>query len=171
MNDKQFLIRYANPSDISTIMELIWLKAEFDGCRHLVEATPEKIEETLFCENPLAFVLLAEIDGSPIGFATYHRIYSTFLAQPGIWLDDLYIKAEYRNGGVGEALINYLCQITKKIGGKRIDWIVAVNNTPAIKFYEKMGAKILHDTRFFRLDKEAIGTRASIFTKHPKPRI
>ena len=133
MINKDFLIRDANSSDISTLMELIWLKAEFDGCLDFLEATPKKLEETLFCENPLAFVLLAEINENTIGFA-YHQIYSTFLAQPGIWLDDLYIKADYRRLGAGEALIKRLCQITEKIGGGRIDWIVAVNNAPAIEF-------------------------------------
>ncbi|WP_414583796.1 N-acetyltransferase family protein [Scytonema sp. PCC 10023] len=156
MDNKQFLIRDANPNDISTLMELIRLMAEFEGCLDFLEATPKKLEDTLFCENPLAFVLLAEMNGNAIGFATYHRIYSTFLAQPGIWLDDLYIKAEYRRLGVGEALIKRLCQITQKIEGGRIDWIVAVNNTPAIKFYEKMGAKIIQQVRLCRLDREAI---------------
>ena len=156
MNNKEFLIRDANSSDISTLMELIRLKAEFDGCLDFLEATPKKLEDTLFCENPLAFVLLAEINGNAIGFATYHRIYSTFLVLPGIWLDDLYIKAEYRRLGVGEALIKRLCQITHKIGGGRIDWIVAVNNTPAIQFYEKMGAQIIQQVRLCRLDREAI---------------
>lgn len=156
MNNKEFLIRDANSSDISTLMELIRLKAEFDGCLDFLEATPKKLEDTLFCENPLAFVLLAEINGNAIGFATYHRIYSTFLVLPGIWLDDLYIKAEYRRLGVGEALIKRLCQITQKIEGGRIDWIVAVNNTPAIQFYEKMGAQIIQQVRLCRLDREAI---------------
>lgn len=156
MNNSQLLIRQANQSDIPTIMELIRLKAEFDGCPETVEATPQKLEDTLFSEHPLAFVLLAEIDGSPIGFATYHRIYSTFLSQPGLWLDDLYIKAEYRNRGTGKALIGYLCQITQKIGGGRIDWTVAVNNPQAIKFYEKMGARLMQKVRLCRLDREAI---------------
>lgn len=156
MNHKQFFIRDANSSDISTLMELIQLKAEFDGCLDFLEATPKKLEDSLFCENPLAFVLLAEIDGNAIGFATYHWIYSTFLAQPGIWLDDLYIKAEYRRLGIGEALIKRLCQITQKIEGGRIDWIVAVNNTPAMEFYEKMGAKIMQQVRLCRLEREAI---------------
>ena len=156
MHNKQFLIRDANVSDISTIMELIRLKAEFDGCLDFVEATPKKLEDSLFCENPLAFVLLAEIDGNAIGIATYHQIYSTFLAQCGIWLDDLYIKAEYRRLGIGEALIKRLCEITQKIEGGRIDWIVAVNNTPAMEFYEKMGAKIMQQVRLCRLEREAI---------------
>ncbi|NJM69299.1 MAG: GNAT family N-acetyltransferase [Scytonema sp. RU_4_4] len=156
MHNQNLLIRDAKVGDISIIMELIKLKAEFDGCLDFVEATPKKLEETLFCEKPLAFVLLAELDKNPIGFATYHQIYSTFLAQPGIWLDDLYIKAEYRRLGIGEALTKSLCQMTQKIGGGRIDWTVATHNAPAIQFYEKIGAKIIQKVRLCRLNREAI---------------
>jgi ribosomal protein S18 acetylase RimI-like enzyme len=162
MHNQQFLIRDANVRDVSTIMELLKLKAKFDGCPDFLKATPKKLEETLFCEKPLAFVLLAELDKNAIGFATYHQIYSTFLAQPGIWLDDLYIKAEYRNRGIGEALIKRLCEMTQKIGGGRIDWTVAVNNTPAIQFYEKMGAQIIQRVRLCRLDREAIARRVYV---------
>lgn len=162
MNNKHLLIRQANLSDIPTIVELLRLKAEFDGCPESIEATPFKLENTLFCENPLAFVLLAEIDGNPIGFATYHRIYSTFQAQPGIWLDDLYIKAEYRGHGAGEALIIRLCQIAQEIGAFRIDWTVATDNARAIKFYERMGAKIREKVRLCRLEPEAIARHACL---------
>ncbi|KAF3887219.1 MULTISPECIES: GNAT family N-acetyltransferase [Nostocales] len=156
MNEEKLLIRQATKDDISIVMELILLKAEFDGCLAALEATPQKLEDTIFCQNPLAFVLLAEIDENAIGFASYHRIYSTFLAKPGIWLDDLYIKAEYRHCGVGTALINHLCRIAQHIGGARIDWIVKVNNVPAVKFYEKMGAKIIQQVRLCRLEREVI---------------
>ncbi|KYC40029.1 GCN5 family acetyltransferase [Scytonema hofmannii PCC 7110] len=161
MNEQQILIRHATTDDISTIMELILLKAEFDGCLDSLEATPQKLEDTIFCQNPLAFILLAEIDENAIGFASYHRIYSTFLAKPGIWLDDLYIKAEYRHCGVGTALINHLCRINENMGGARIDWIVRANNLPAVKFYEKMGAKIIERVRLCRLEREAIATTAN----------
>ena len=152
----QLSIREAKANDIPLIIDLIHLKAEFDGCPESVEATPQKLEETLFSQQPLAFVLLAQSDGNSVGFATYHRIYSTFLAQPGIWLDDLYIKAEYRRRGIGEALIEHLCQEAQKIGGGRIDWTVAVDNSPAIQFYEKMGAKVKQSVRVCRLDRQAI---------------
>jgi len=152
MQINQVLIRHANPNDIYNIMELIQLKAEFDGCVEFVEATPNKIENTLFCDNPLAFVLLAEINKEQIGFATYHWIYSTFLAQPGIWLDDLYIKGEYRSNGIGEMLIKNLYQIAQSKGCGRIDWTVAATNAPAIKFYERMGARIQQNVRLCRLN-------------------
>ncbi|BAZ48486.1 GCN5-related N-acetyltransferase [Nostoc sp. NIES-4103] len=149
-------IRDANQRDIPTIMELIYLKAEFDGCPESVEATPEQLEIDLFGEQPLAFVLLAEVDGHVIGLATYHFIYSTFLAKPGIWLDDLYVKAEYRSQQVGQALMLRLRQIAQAKGCGRIDWTVAVSNERGIKFYEKIGATIINKVRLCRLNSQAI---------------
>ncbi|QSJ19285.1 GNAT family N-acetyltransferase [Nostoc sp. UHCC 0702] len=150
------LIRDANHRDIPTIMELIHLKAEFDGCPESVEATPEKLKIDLFGEYPLAFVLLAEVDGHAIGLATYHFNYSTFLAKPGIWLDDLYVIAEYRSQQVGQALMLRLRQIAQAKGCGRIDWTVAVSNERGIKFYEKMGANIINKVRLCRLTIQAI---------------
>ncbi|MBD2516642.1 GNAT family N-acetyltransferase [Nostoc sp. FACHB-973] len=156
MAGTNILIRYANQQDIPAIMELIYLKAEFDGCPESVEATPQKLEVDLFGEKPLAFVLLAEVDGDAIGLATYHFIYSTFLAKPGIWLDDLYVKAEHRNHKIGEALILRLRQIGQEKGCGRIDWTVAVSNERGIKFYQRIGAKIIKKVRLCRLDSQAI---------------
>ena len=161
MNTTQFSIREAKVSDIPLIIDLIHLKAQFDGCPESVKATPQRLEETLFNQQPLAFVLLAQSDGNPVGFATYHHIYSTFLAQPGIWLDDLYIKTEYRRRGIGEALIERLCQEAQKIDGGRIDWTVAVNNSSAIQFYEKMGANLKQSVRVCRLERQAIDRHTS----------
>jgi ribosomal protein S18 acetylase RimI-like enzyme len=146
------LIRNANQKDIPAIIELIYLKAEFDGCPESVKATPQKLEIDLFGEKPLAFVLLAEIDSDIIGLATYHFIYSTFLAKPGIWLDDLYVKAEYRNNKFGEALMLHLRQIGQEKGCGRIDWTVAVSNERGIKFYERIGANIINKVRLCRLN-------------------
>ncbi len=153
---RNILIRDANQRDIPAIMELIYLKAEFDGCPKSVEATPQKLEIDLFGETPLAFVLLAEVDGDIIGLATYHFIYSTFLAKPGIWLDDLYVKAEYRSDQVGQALMLRLRQIAKEKGCGRIDWTVAVSNERGINFYEKIGAKIMNKTKLCRLDGQIL---------------
>lgn len=156
---EQILIRDAQQKDIHTIIELIQLKAEFDGCRESVEATPDKLEADLFGEQPLALVLLAEIDGNTIGFATYHFIYSTFLAKSGIWLDDLYVKAEYRSNKVGQALMLRLCQIAQEKGCGRIDWTVAVSNERGIKFYEKIGATLVQRARLCRLNSKAIASK------------
>ena len=143
-------------------MELIRLKAEFDGCPESVQATPEKLENDFFGQKPLAFVLLAEIDQNPVGFATYHFTYSSFLAKPGIWLDDLYIKAEHRSNGIGEKLIQHLCEIAQLKGCGRIDWTVAANNERGIKFYHKIGAKIIQKVRLCRLDSKAISSNSHL---------
>lgn len=152
MNGRNISIRHASQRDIPAIMELIYLKAEFDGCPESVEATPQKLEIDLFGEKPLAFVLLAEVDGVAVGLATYHFIYSTFLAQPGIWLDDLYVKPEHRSHRVGQALMVRLHQIGQEKGCGRIDWTVAVSNERGIKFYERIGAKIINNVKLCRLD-------------------
>ncbi|WP_334734833.1 GNAT family N-acetyltransferase [Nostoc sp.] len=156
MNGRNISIRDANQRDIPTIMELIHLKAEFDGCPESVEATPQKLEIDLFGEKPLAFVLLAEVDGDIIGLVTYHFIYSTFLAKPVIWLDDLYVKAEYRSHKVGQALMLRLGKIRQEKGCSRIDWTVAVSNERGIKFYERIGAKIINKVKLCRLDSQAL---------------
>ena len=151
------VIRNAQSDDISAIIELLQLKAEFDGCPESVEATAQKLKTDLFGETPLAFVLLAEVNGEPIGFATYHFIYSTFLAKPGIWLDDLYLKSAYRSQGIGQSLIDRLRQIAKATGCGRIDWTVATTNDRGINFYERVGAQVRQDIRLCRLDGAAIG--------------
>jgi GNAT superfamily N-acetyltransferase len=156
MSSKNISIRDGNQRDIAAIMELLNLKAEFDGCPESVEAIPQKLEIDLFGEKPLAFVILAEVDGDTIGLATYHFIYSTFLAKPGIWLDDLYVKAEYRSHQVGQALMLRLRQIGKEKGCGRIDWTVAVSNERGIKFYERIGAKIINKVKLCRLDVQAL---------------
>ncbi|MBW4422908.1 MAG: GNAT family N-acetyltransferase [Nostoc desertorum CM1-VF14] len=156
MNSRNISIREANQRDIPAIMELIHLKAEFDGCPKSVEASSQKLEIDLFGEKPLAFVLLAEVDGDAIGLATYHFTYSTFLAKPGIWLDDLYIKAEHRSHRVGQALMLRLRQIGQEKGCGRIDWTVAVSNERGIKFYERIGAKIINKVKLCRLDGQEL---------------
>ena len=162
MSVLNYSIREAKASDISTILELIQLKALFDdGSPASVEATAEKLKNTLFGENPLAQILLAKIDSQAVGFASYYRTYSTFLAQPGIWLDDLFVNAEYRGCGIGEALIQHLCQIAQTTGCSRIDWTVAVANPRGIKFYQRLGAKLRPDLRLCRLDRQAIAQLGS----------
>ncbi len=162
MSEVNISIRQAQLKDIPSIIELIHLKAEFDGCPEAVKATPQKLEEDLFGDQPLAFVLLAEINKDALGFATYHFIYSTFLAKPGIWLDDLYVKAEHRNQRVGELLMLNLCEIAQKKGCGRIDWTVATSNERGIKFYQRMGGKIVETVRLCRLESQAIAHNNNI---------
>jgi GNAT superfamily N-acetyltransferase len=105
MRKTPFVIRQATPGDIPVVLRFIAKKAEFDGCAHEVETTEERLREALFGEKPLAGVLLGEVDGAPVAFASYFATYSTCLTRPGIWLDDLFVDAEWRSRGLGKALL------------------------------------------------------------------
>lgn len=148
-------IRPATMADLDPIFQLLQLKAAFDGYPNSVQATPAQLRQDLFGNPSLVSVLLAEVDGQAVGFASYHSIYSTFLAKPGIWLDDLYLKPDFRGQGLGRALMQRLKQIAQAQGCARLDWTVAATNLEGIKFYEAMGADIFSDLRLCRLDLAA----------------
>ena len=157
-----YRIRTANLADLSDLLALINRKAAFDGCPNSVTATREKLQNTLFSAPPMAYVLLAEdndFSSSPIGFASYHFTYSTFLAQPSIWLDDIFVESAHRNRAIGKQLIEQLCQIAHHRGCGRIDWTVDINNAAGIRFYERMGARLRKEVHLCRLTAEAIAQR------------
>lgn len=153
-------IRPARKSDVDDIFSLIKAKAEFDGCLHLLKAQDKEIEEAFFSSSPKAEAIVAEIDGKIIGIATFYAIYSTFIAKPGIWLDDLFVYVEYRKSGVGAKLITKLCSIALSRGCGRIDWIVARDNENGRGFYDSLGAQLFEEVRHARLDESAINRLA-----------
>jgi GNAT superfamily N-acetyltransferase len=152
MNKSTLKIRIAERNDLETILDFILAKAKFDNAEYALQATLDKLANTLFCDQPLAYVLLAEIENKSIGFALYFYTYSSFLAQPGIWLDDLFVQPQMRHQGIGTALINYLANLGKIKNCGRIEWTVSVHNSPAVDFYQQQGAKILSDIRLCRLE-------------------
>ncbi len=154
--------RFATIEDTSTILELIRLKASFDGFPDSVKATEKSFMQGLFSSPPQAQVLFAEVDGKPIGLASFHSHYSTFIAKPGIWLDDLFIHEDYRGLGAGEALMIHLAQICISQGGARIEWSTAARNALGIKFYERIGSVILQGSRLTRLNEDAIQLLATL---------
>jgi GNAT superfamily N-acetyltransferase len=155
-----YSIRSAHPNDLHHLLDLIHAKADFDGCPNAVTATLEKLKNTLFSAQPMAYVLLAQAqegtENLPIGFASYHFTYSTFLAQPSIWLDDLFVKSDHRNQSIGACFIQQLCQIAQRQGCGRIDWTVDINNHSGIRFYQRMGGKLQTNVHLCRLNHEAI---------------
>lgn len=157
-----YRIRPANLADLSNLLTLIHHKAAFDGCPNSVTATPEKLRNTLFSAQPIAHILLVETDSSndsPVGFASYHFTYSTFLAQPNIWLDDIFVESTHRNRAIGTQLIEQLCQTAQRHGCGRIDWTVNVNNAAGIRFYQRMGARLKKEVHLCRLTSDAIDQR------------
>jgi GNAT superfamily N-acetyltransferase len=151
-----FEIRDANESDVPLILQFIRDLAEYEKLRHLVVATEAELRTTLFGSAPYAEVIIAEEDGTPAGFALFFHNYSTFLAQPGIYLEDLFVKPEYRGRGYGKALLARLARIARERNCGRVEWAVLDWNEPSIAFYESLGARKMDEWHTFRLTGPAL---------------
>ena len=136
--------------------------ADYEKLTDIVVATEEKLRETLFCENPAADVLLAYQDAECIGFAVFFSTYSTFLAQPGIFLEDIFVKPHARGQGAGLALLKCIAAIAQVRGCGRIEWDVLDWNEPSIKFYKKLGAKPVDGWTKFRLTGDELEQLATL---------
>jgi GNAT superfamily N-acetyltransferase len=151
-----FKIREANEADVPQIHQFIRDLADYEKLGHVVVATEAQLLATLFGDTPFAEVIIAEEDGKPAGFALFFHNYSTFLAQPGIYLEDLFVKPEYRGRGYGKALLARLAQIARERKCGRVDWAVLDWNEPSIKFYESLGARRMDEWHTFRLTGPAL---------------
>jgi GNAT superfamily N-acetyltransferase len=149
-------IRHVDQAEIPQLFALLQAKAEFDGCPESLRATVFTLHEAIFADQPLAHALVAEVDGKLVGMATYYSIFSSFIAKPGLWLDDLYVYEEYRSQSIGRKLMEQLCQIARDSGCGRVDWHVSGSNDRGIKFYQSIGATISEKTKLVRLGEAAI---------------
>ncbi|GAO52397.1 acetyltransferase, GNAT family protein [Saitoella complicata NRRL Y-17804] len=152
------VLRKATVEDVPQILRYITDLAIFEDAEHEVEATVESLTRTLgfFGEKAYAHVIMAEYDSSPAGMALYFNNYSTWKGVPGIYLEDLYVKPEFRSKGIGRALIAYLARETKRIGGARLEWSVLDWNEKAIRVYEGVGAKKQDGWSVMRVAGEAL---------------
>ena len=146
----------ATEADVPLILEMIRGLAEYEKLSHIVSATEEQLRDTLFGERPAAEVLLAHSNAEPIGFALFFPNYSTFLAQPGIYLEDLYVKPHGRGKGAGLALFVELARIAVARGCGRVEWSVLDWNEPSIRFYKKLGAVPMNEWTTYRLAGEPL---------------
>lgn len=150
------IIRNIKESELSELLALIQAKAEFDGCPESLLATVDSLRAAMFTQPPLAHALVAQVNGHLVGMATYYAIFSSFIAKPGVWLDDLFVYEQFRGLGIGEALVKELCRIAKEGGCGRVDWLVSDFNDRGKKFYRRIGASISDSTRLVRLAEEQI---------------
>jgi GNAT superfamily N-acetyltransferase len=153
-------IRAGELEDVPLIAELIRGLARYEKLEHEVVMTEERLTTGLFGERRYAETLIAENDGEPVGFALFFHSFSTFLAQPGIYLEDLYVVPERRGGGVGRALLERLAQLAVDRGCGRLEWAVLDWNKDAIGFYERLGAKPNSDWTVYRLSGEPLRSLA-----------
>jgi len=155
-------IRTATETDVPLILEFIKALAAYERLADRVVATEETIRRTLFGLPRFAEILIAESDGEPVGFALFFHNYSTFLAQPGIYLEDLFVKPEARGRGFGKALLARLASIAKSRNCGRLEWAVLNWNQPSIDFYERLGAKPMDEWKVYRLTGDALDSLARL---------
>jgi GNAT superfamily N-acetyltransferase len=144
-------IRFATAVDASTILGFIRALARYEKLEHEVTADEAMIREQLFGAQPAAEVLLAELAGRPVGFALFFRSFSTFLAKPGLYLEDLFVEPEARGKGAGLALMSALARTAIERGYGRFEWSVLDWNTPSLEFYRALGAVKMDDWTVHRV--------------------
>ena len=155
-----FQIRPARVEDVPIILELIHDLATYERAPNEVTATEEQIVDVLFGKRPAAEVLLALEGKSPVGFAVYFYNFSTWLGQPGLYLEDLFVKPEKRGKGYGRALLVSLAKIALERNCGRMEWAVLDWNESAIKFYRSLDAKPMDEWTIFRLTRDGIARLA-----------
>ena len=155
-----FVLRPAELGDVSAIVQLINGLAEFEKLTHLVQVTPESLAPHLFGERPVAEALVAERAGRVVAFALFFTNFSTFLARPGLYLEDLFVEPEARGQGIGQSLLEHLARLAATRGCGRFEWSVLDWNEGAIRFYQRMGATVMPDWRICRIAGPALAAFA-----------
>jgi GNAT superfamily N-acetyltransferase len=151
-----FTLRAAAPADTTAIVGLIRELAAFEQLEHLVQVTPASLQPHLFGPQPVAEAVVAEVAGTVVGFALFFTNFSTFLGQPGLYLEDLYVQPQHRGQGLGKALLQHLGALAVQRGCGRFEWSVLDWNQNAIDFYQRMGAAVLPDWRICRVAGAAL---------------
>ncbi len=152
----KIIIRPGTAADVRLIAEFIRSLAEYEKLEHEVTFSEDLLRRTLFGNKRHAEVLLGFLDDKPAGFAVYYFTYSTFLAKPGLYLEDLFVKPQLRGKGVGKALFNRLLKRAREEACGRFEWSVLDWNSPAIEFYQKLGANPQKEWVRYRLDENQI---------------
>ena len=152
----QFVLRAATPGDVPVILSCIRGLAEYEKLAHEVVATEALLRETLFGSRPAAEVILAFHDDDAAGFALFFHSYSTFLARPGIYLEDLFVLPAYRGRGVGRLLLARLARVALDRGCGRLEWSVLDWNAGAIRFYQSIGARAMTEWTTNRVTGDAL---------------
>ncbi|ABW27930.1 GNAT family N-acetyltransferase [Acaryochloris marina] len=154
-------IRAAEQGDVSALFALILELAQYEHLEDAVTGSADALKEHLFGDPPYVEALVAEIDQQIVGYALFFTSYSTFLTQPGLYLEDLYVQKHHRGQGVGKALLKQVAKLVAERNYGRLEWSVLDWNESAIAFYETLGATVLPDWRTCRVTGAALTTLAS----------
>lgn len=161
MNDKIRIVP-GRAEDVPVILSLIRALADYEKLSHQCVATEADLERWLFGGRPIAEVLIAWAEETPVGFALFFHNFSTFLGRPGLYLEDLFVVPEWRGRGVGRQLLSRVARVATERGCGRFEWTVLDWNEPAIAFYRRMGAVMLDDWRVCRVTGDALAALASL---------
>jgi len=161
VNRAAVAIRPGRPEDAPALAAMIRALAEYERLTHLCVGTEDDLRAAIWASDPAAEVLIAHVDGQPAGFALFFPTFSTFLARRGLWLEDLFVYPEHRGAGVGKALLRAVAALARDRGCGRLEWSVLDWNTPAIRFYEGLGATVMPDWRIARVVGSAIDALAA----------
>jgi GNAT superfamily N-acetyltransferase len=155
-----FRIRQTTAADAPALLELIRALAEYERLLEHLSATEDGLRSHLFGARPMAEAVLAEADGVAVGFAVFFHNFSTFLGRPGLYLEDLFVRPEYRGRGYGKALMVFVARLAHARGCGRLEWSVLDWNRPARDFYRALGARPLEEWIGQRMSAEAIARLA-----------
>jgi GNAT superfamily N-acetyltransferase len=155
-----FSIRPAGPDDAQTIAILVRELAAFVKREHHARATPDDFKQHLFGPTPVAQAALAEIGDQAVGFALWFPTFSTFRGQPGLYVEDLYVRPEHRGRGIGKSLLAAVAAQALERGCGRVEWSVLKWNTAAIGFYRSLGAQVLDELTTCRIEDGSLASLA-----------
>ena len=144
-------IRPAQRQEVGIVLQLIHDLAVYEKAPNEVEATEKELLETIFSSDPKVFCDLVEVDGEIAGMAIWFLNYSTWQGKHGIYLEDLFVKPEYRGRGYGKLLLKHLAKICDEKGYGRFQWWVLDWNSPAIEFYRSLGAVAMDEWTVYRV--------------------
>jgi GNAT superfamily N-acetyltransferase len=157
---QQLVIRPACPEDVGLLLGLFRELAEYEEMTDQLSATEPLLHKALFGERPVAEALIAEVDCLPAAYALFFPTFSTFLAIQGVWLEDLFVRPEYRGAGVGRALLSAVAAAASARGAQRLEWSALDWNELALGFYRKLGAQQMNEWITHRLTTEGIRSLA-----------
>ena len=151
----------ARSEDVPIILSLVRALGEYERLSHEIVATEDGLRGWLFGERPAAEVVLAYVDDDVVGFALFFHNFSTFLGRPGLYLEDLFVLPEWRGHGIGKRLLVHLAELAVERGCGRMEWNVLDWNAPALRFYERMGARVMQEWKLCRLSGESLARVAA----------
>jgi len=160
-------IALATAGDAALVSKLVHELADFEHLAPECTITPEAVREHLLGPRRSADVLIAWLDSEPAGFAVYYRTFSTFVARPGIFLEDLFVRPDFRHRGIGRALLKEVGRIAHCSGAGRFEWTTLAWNENARRFYASIGAREMNEWMLLRLDGSALGSLACDGPGHP----